>query len=66
MRYQDFKVYPNPGRERVFVQMYPFEGQRVDIQLVNALGRTVYQTTIEQAQRDPFVLEAHGLQGWRL
>jgi len=39
----DFDLYPNPARDEAFITLNEFDGQLVEINIFNTLGKNVFQ-----------------------
>lgn len=44
-----FNIYPNPAKDRIAIDLSECEGQKVDIQILNFLGKEVYNEKIDAA-----------------
>lgn len=44
-----FNIYPNPAKDRIAIDLSECEGQKVNIQILNFLGKEVYNEKIEAA-----------------
>ena len=49
-----FKLWPNPARDHVLIDLSPAIGQPVGLELNDLMGRTVQQTQLEVAPAEPY------------
>ncbi|GAB4006813.1 hypothetical protein GCM10028808_09420 [Spirosoma migulaei] len=49
-----FKLWPNPARDHVLIDLSPASGQPIGLQLNDLMGRTLEQTQLETAPIEPY------------
>ncbi len=42
----DFRIFPNPAEDLVFINLAKYEGQQCQVQLINSLGQIIFQNKI--------------------
>lgn len=58
----DFSVFPNPSNEEVYVDLKSFENKTIHLSISNLIGKTVFNQTIESANRAPHRLDISKLE----
>ncbi len=53
----DLIIYPNPAHSEAWINLKGFEGQNVNLVIINMLGETVAQTFIKQATSEAYRLD---------
>ncbi|MFK7807845.1 MAG: CotH kinase family protein [Saprospiraceae bacterium] len=58
-----FELFPNPTRDRIFVNLKAFEGATANMIVYNQLGQPLKNLNVENIPEQPITLDLNGLNG---
>jgi len=59
----DLRIFPNPARHELNVDVTAFIGKKANVQIFNTIGQVLYQTTIDEISTDKLQLDVSQLPG---